>query len=266
MSAYKDKYINFIDGYNFQNKQNKRYLIIGNSGSGKTSLAISLILAREFGYLKKIVFIIGGFNSILNNLKKDFQKSGIEIEIHVPNTRKEMEQITNSLTNLSSGDLLFIDDYTHLLKTGANFLTKIFTTSRQMGFDIILILHKFKLMNSLIRMNSSKIFITKIERDMYDDFPQLENLHGQEPVVIDDNEFYGMGIENIDFKNINLDKKNLPKLIKNESANTKIDEMIKIGNKNNEMTVKKTDVDLKKKTPLNLKNEVRNGILRALRK
>jgi hypothetical protein len=222
-------------------------------------------LAGEFGYLKRIVFIIGGFNTILNNLKKDFNAAEIDIEIHIPNDKKELINITNNL-KLGPGDLLFLDDMSHYLKTGSDFLIKIFTTSRQMNYDIILILHKFKMMNTILRTNASKIFITKIEKDMLDEYPQLKNYIGKEPIIIEDGELYGLGIENIDFKNIKLDKKKLPKLIKKESNISKIDQMIKVGNKNNEMNIKKTDVDLKKKTPIDLKREVRNGIGKALRR
>jgi hypothetical protein len=265
MDSYKDKYFDFIDNYNFQNKQNKRYLIVGASGSMKTSLAVSLILAGEFGYLQKIIFIIGGFNTILNNLKKDFEKNDINVEIHIPNNRKELIDITNNL-KLNKGDLLILDDMSHFLKSGSDFLVKIFTTSRQMGYDIILILHKFKMMNPILRMNASKIFITKIEKDMISEYPALENLAGQEPIVIEDGELYGVGIEDINFKNIKLDKKKLPQLIKNESTKSRMDEMIRVGNKNNEMNIKKSDPDLKKKTPINLKNEVRAGIKMALKR
>jgi hypothetical protein len=263
---YKQEYFNFIDNYNFSNKQNKRYLIIGSSGSMKTSLGISLILSGDFGYKKRIIFVIGGYNTILNNLKKDFKSADIEIEIHIPENKKDLINITSNL-KLGPGDLLFLDDMSHFLKSGSDFLIKIFTTSRQLNYDVILILHKFKLMNPILRMNASKIFITKIEKDMINEYPDLKNYIGQEPIVIEDGEFYGVGIENIDFKNISLDKKKLPQLIKQDTALTKIDSMIKIGNKNNEMTVKKDDPDLKnKKKPIDLKREVRAGILRALKK
>lgn len=269
MDNYKDKYLDFISEYNFQNKQNKRYLIVGASGSMKTSLAVSLILAGEFGYLQKIIFIIGGFNTILNNLKKDFEKNDIEVEIHIPNDRKDLIRITNNL-KLQKGDLLVLDDMSHFLKSGSDFLVKIFTTSRQMGYDIILILHKFKMMNTILRTNASKIFITKIEKDMISEYPELQNYIGHEPIVIEDNEFYGFGIDNISFKNIKLDKKNLPQLIKKETPKSRIDEMIRVGNKNNEMNIKKNDPDLKngpvKKKPIDLKNEVRAGIKMALKR
>ena len=62
-----DKYFSFIDSYNFNNKNNNRFLIVGASGSMKTSLAISLILSNEMGRKKKIVFIKGGENKILDN-------------------------------------------------------------------------------------------------------------------------------------------------------------------------------------------------------
>jgi GTPase SAR1 family protein len=45
--------------------------VIGASGTGKTSLALSLILS-ELPRHKKIYFIIGGYNLILESLKKDF--------------------------------------------------------------------------------------------------------------------------------------------------------------------------------------------------
>ena len=262
---YKNKYFDFINDYNIQNKENKRYLIVGKSGTMKTSLGISLILAGDFGFFKKITFIVGSNNIILNTLKKDFEKSDIEVIIHCPETKKELIDIVSKI-KMSPGSLIFIDDISHFIKESSNFLIKLFTVSRQMKTDIILILHKYKYMNPTLRNNANKIFVTKIEKDVIADYPLLEKYIGQEPIVIENNELFKVNISDIGFHNINLDKKNLPIINKKETSDG-IGKIFKIGSdEKSEMLIKKDDVDLKKKRPIDLKNEVRKGIHKALRR
>jgi hypothetical protein len=48
-------------------------------------------------------------------------------------------------------------------------INKIYTASRQSKYDVILILHKLKMFNNIVRQNSSKIFITSLSKEIVDE-------------------------------------------------------------------------------------------------
>ena len=212
-----ENFYEFIDKYNINNNQNHRYLIIGNSGSGKTSLAISLILS-ELPRHKKIYFIVGGDNILLHKLKKDFEDNNVKIEIHIINDLNDIEKLNISP---KMNELVVLDDLSHLIKNSKKlmiFVNKIFTASRQSKYNVILILHKLKMFNGMVRQNATKIFITSLSKEIIDEFDLEET--PQVPFVIDNNKgtIGGHIINKLNFDNVKFDK-NLPIITKEKNNN-----------------------------------------------
>jgi GTPase SAR1 family protein len=257
-----NNFYNFIDKYNLNNGQNHRYLIIGSSGSGKTSLAISLILS-ELPRHKKIIFIIGGENLLLHKLKKDFEENNIEIEIHIINTLKDIENLN---INPSPNELVVLDDLSHLIKNSQKLMTlinKIYTASRQSKYNVILILHKLKMFNNMVRQNSTKIFITSITKEILDEFDELKNvpintLKKNLPLMIDlsNDKIGGYIVKELSFDKIKFDK-NLPVITKDMRLKNEY-------SSRGDFQYKKKDPDVKKNNPTKTKEEISSGIKNAI--
>jgi hypothetical protein len=132
------------------------------------------------------------------------------IEIHEKLLKNPNDEIIN-LKNLGKGDLVIIDDLSDVLAKHQSklndFLNKAFTTSRHAGYDIIVILHKLKLNNVMVRQNASKIIITGISNDILNEFGEhiinpnflpiiLNPMKGykQEMLEIDDKRPMGKGM------------------------------------------------------------------------
>lgn len=177
------------------NLQNKRYLILGSSGSGKTTLAHSLI-AFDLRKHRRIVFIEGGQNILLDRLQPIYEDGFLQIErynLTHENVKEVIEKIEKEIDEMSRRDsLLFslyvIDDISHLMKESvrmASFLNKMATTSRQAGYDLIVILHSLKLGNVMLRNNCSKIFITSPDKQYITEFADIIQDPEAKPIVID---------------------------------------------------------------------------------
>ena len=259
-----DNFYKFINTYNLNNNQNHRYLIIGNSGSGKTSLAISLILS-EMPRHKKIYFIIGAHNILLNRLKKDFEENNVEIEIHEINS---IEDLDNLNISPSKNDLVVLDDLTHLMKNSKKLMTminKIYTASRQSKYNVILILHKLKMFNGLVRQNSTKIFITSLSKEIMDEFEDFKNVSMNElkkhlPIVINENgEAGGHVVKELNFDRIKFSKE-LPIIEKNINKRNQY-----YVNNNQDYQILKKDADLKQsKSLVKVKKDVEGGVKNAI--
>jgi hypothetical protein len=218
-------FFNFIDNYNINNNQNYRYLIIGGSGSRKTSLAISLILC-DLPRHNKIHFLLGSTNLLINNLKKDFIENGIEVEIHYIDTVNDLNNLMEKNLIINKNELVLIDDLSHLFnasKKFTQFLNKIFTASRQNGYDVILILHKLKFMNPLLRQNSTRILFTSKNKEVSNFLS--ENFDKNEVNKLNPPFSYnisGGSIDSVNIPELNFDKikfdKDLPKIIKLNKA------------------------------------------------
>ncbi len=262
-----DNFYNFINQYNINNNQNHRYLIVGSSGSGKTSLALSLILS-ELPRHKKIYFIIGGDNLILESLKKDFEKNNIKIEIHYINNLQDIENLN---IEPKKNDLVFIDDLSHMMKNSKKLLTfinKIFTASRQSKYDVILILHKLKMFNNMARQNATKIFITSLSKDIEDEFPELMDLQNSLPLVIDclKNNYGGHVIPELNFDKIKFSK-DLPVITKDKSLrdrymiNNNKDYQLLKKSSNKSIETQKKEIDKGIKNAITTKPKISNNLL-----
>ena len=259
-----DNFYKFINTYNLNNNQNHRYLIIGNSGSGKTSLAISLILS-EMPRHKKIYFIIGAHNILLNRLKKDFEENNVEIEIHEINSIEDLDDLNISP---SKNDLVVLDDLTHLMKNSKKLMTminKIYTASRQSKYNVILILHKLKMFNGLVRQNSTKIFITSLSKEIMDEFEDFKNVSMNElkkhlPIVINENgEAGGHIVKELSFDKIKFSKE-LPIIEKNMNKRNQY-----YINNNQDYQILKKDADLKQsKSLVKVKKDVESGVKNSI--
>lgn len=187
----KNKLINMFEDFNINNKQNKRYIIIGNSGTQKTQLGFYLLL-KEFNNILRIKFILGGKSVIFEKFKSLLIDNNIVVEEYIINNINDLNDLlkdnNNKLYDLRKNDLIFIDDITHLMKNNIKFeifLNKIFTTSRQKNYDIILILHKFKLFNKVIRNNATKMFFNSIDKELKEEFDDIILNYNLFPIVID---------------------------------------------------------------------------------
>ena len=182
------------------NKQNERILIYGPSGSGKTTLAHLLILE----YLRKyntIIFLEGGVSNVNDSMSESYEKrcfikikrytlSNGRLEDHIDDLNTYISDPLNK-RNLKF-TLFFIDDLSAILKGNTKlqiFLDQIFTTSRQAGYDIICILHKYKLNNPMMRQNATKIIITKRKTDDLEHFKNSEYLAPFKEYIKDFNAF-----------------------------------------------------------------------------
>lgn len=259
-----ENFYKFINTYNLNNNQNHRYLIIGNSGSGKTSLAISLILS-EMPRHKKIYFVIGAHNILLNRLKKDFEDNNVEIEIHEINSIQDLDDLN---INPSKNDLVVLDDLTHLMKNSRKLMTminKIYTASRQSKYNVILILHKLKMFNGLVRQNSTKIFITSMSKEIIDEFEDFKNipmseLKKQLPIVInDDGEIQNHIVKELNFDKIKFSKE-LPIIEKNMSKRAQY-----YTSQGQDYQILKKDADLKQsKSLVKVKKDVESGVKNSI--
>ena len=193
---------NFFENMNISNDNNNRFIIIGESGSGKTTLAFTLM----YSYLPKYVehtYIIGGKNKLAERNIKLFNSGNIQTTVYdienkkVTTTRfveenKELKLksiITDfngfpDLTKIRKHSLLFIDDVSHCIQDNSlnKFLNQSFTTSRQQEYDIIAILHKVKLGNTLMRKNATKLFFTSYNDEIAKEFPEINNT-GSFPII-----------------------------------------------------------------------------------
>jgi len=177
------------------NLKNSRYCIIGPSNSGKTTLAHCLI-GYDLRKHRKITFLEGGKNILLDQLLPIYKKGNIEIErinLTENNIKEKINEIEKYIDEqINSKELLYqlfvIDDITHLMKESSklqSFLNKMYTTSRQSGYDIISILHSIKLGNTIMRKNCTKIFITSNQPEFIDEFKNTIKDTNSIPIVID---------------------------------------------------------------------------------
>src|SRR5271168_606570 len=140
-----DKTVNLFDYFNIRSNQNNRYLITGNSGGGKTTQAFDLIFNVLPKY-KRHIYIFGGKDKFKEMVLPEIREMGVDVHDLYLDDSKMLDDII--FENLGKGDLLVVDDLSHLMANHdsyiVNFLNKCYTCSRQQGFDIITIVHKFK--------------------------------------------------------------------------------------------------------------------------
>jgi len=167
---YEKEDINLFNLLNVNSPQNNRILIIGPSGSGKTQLLYDLIL----NYLPKHrrhIYLYGQEDILKKALIPEFKKNNVAIYEKLIRTNKDT---LPNLSNLQRGDLLIIDDLTDLMSSSTTnlnkFLIKVFTTSRHQGYNVILIVHKFKLSNPLVRNNATKIILAGLDDELQEIF------------------------------------------------------------------------------------------------
>ena len=165
MNENKNNDINLFELFDIDSPQNHRILIIGGSGSRKTT---SLYRDLIFNYLPKHyrhIYISGVDDIMKKSIIPHLQKNGVEVFEKILEEAPK-EDIIN-LQSLGKGDLVIIDDLSDIMgknKNGINnFLNKAFTTSRHQGYNIILIVHKLKLNNPMIRNNATKIILTSAD-------------------------------------------------------------------------------------------------------
>ena len=243
-SINRQNLINLYQPLNICNLNNKRYIIIGNSGSHKTQLAFYL-LANDFNKYLRIKFILGGKSKIYDNLKKILEDNNIIIEEYILNNVQDLVNLLNdqnsNLFKLNRGDIVFIDDVTHLMKSSQKFevfLNKIFTTSRQKEYDIILILHKFKMFNKVIRNNATKLFFTSTDQELIDEFDDIICNYNLWPIVINNLERKQL-ILNIDDNDSFQDMFKLKHISINQKTGEGLLKFVKKTNNKNFITVNK---------------------------
>ncbi len=162
---------NLFESFGIFSKQNNRYLIIGPSGSGKTHLSYQLIFFVLPKY-RRHIYIYGSNDALKTAFIPRFKDLNIQIfELPIIHG-SDLSKL--DFDALKVGDLVIVDDLSHILAERDNelikFLNKAYTASRHKGFDIITILHKYKLNNRMIRDNCTKIFITGINNEIINEF------------------------------------------------------------------------------------------------
>jgi len=155
--------------FNVNSPQNHRIIILGNSGSGKTTTFYDLVFNHLPKHLRHI-YISGAEDNLKNSIIPLLQENGIEIYNKIINNANDLNINFNKLHR---GDLLLIDDLSQHIKGNnkiTEFLNKAFTTSRHNGFNIIVILHKLKLNNVMMRNNATKIILTSLDNEYLKEF------------------------------------------------------------------------------------------------
>jgi len=228
-----DNVTNLFNQYNIVSFQNNRFLITGASGGGKTHLAFQLIFFVLPRY-KRHLYIYGGYDELKDKMLPEFTNLGIKIYDKKIDKSNELEDI--DFESLTRGDLLFIDDLSHLMANRDHelltFLNKCYTCSRQKGFDIITIAHKLKMNNTMIRENCTKLFFTNLNESLKNEFKEYIVRPDVLPIVLD--------VTN-NFKQQYLD---LTSLSKRCEYSSHINERLKIDEKKIPLFVRRT------KTPI----------------
>jgi hypothetical protein len=154
--------INLFEMFNIDSPQNHRILIIGGSGSRKTTCLYRDLI---FNYLPKHfrhIYISGIDDIMKKSIIPHLENKGIQVFEKILDQAPKDDII--NLKSLGKGDLVIIDDLSDIMSKNRNginnFLNKAFTTSRHQGYNIILIVHKLKLNNPMIRNNATKIILT----------------------------------------------------------------------------------------------------------
>lgn len=179
------------------NVKNSKYIILGSSGSGKTTL-MHILIGYEMRKHRRIIFLEGGKNILLDQLEPIYKEANIEIVRYTLNNSNVIEKL-RELENLIDKEtkensmlytLICIDDISHLMKDSSklqSFLTKVYTTSRQALYDCICILHSLKMGNVVMRNNCDKIFITSTDQQYIDEFKNIIVSVDEYPIIIDCN-------------------------------------------------------------------------------
>lgn len=181
------KYINsLVDS----NSQNERMCLIGPSGTGKTTTLFELLFFHCRRY-KRIVFCFDSVNKLVNTytpLLRDL--CNIEIDLYSPDQINEIEDKYFTEEMLNSGELLFtcfvFDDITHKItdQTLKRFLIKLFTCSRQTGADVLITLHRIRNFIKIILMNSTRILITKVNKEVEEEFGEMIINRKSLPIIL----------------------------------------------------------------------------------
>ena len=158
-----------FDIFNINSPQNNRILIVGPSGSGKTTLLYDMVFNHLPKY-RRHIYLHGAHDALKSSIIPELKKNGIKVyEKFIKNNNDTFID----LDKMQKHDLLIIDDLSDQMKSSSKlneFLNKVFTTSRHIGFDVILIVHKFKLSNPMIRNNATKIILAGLDKELLDLF------------------------------------------------------------------------------------------------
>ena len=180
----KKEYNNLFDLFNVDSPQNNRIIIVGPSGTGKTSLLYDLIF-NHLPVHRRHIYLHGTQDSLKNSIIPELKRVNIKV------FEKIISNSNDSLVNLDKlqqGDLLIIDDLSDQMKSSSKlneFLNKVFTTSRHSQYNVILIVHKFKLSNPMIRNNATKIILSGLDKELLDLFGDKIVNKDIKPIVLD---------------------------------------------------------------------------------
>lgn len=224
------QYINSLVESNYQNQ---RICVIGPAGSGKTTLLFQLLFFHCRKY-KRHVYVFDSVNKLVNTYKPIFEDiCHIEVDCYNSNEIGKLEQKYLNDEMFKSHELLYtcfiIDDITDKINDGKmrNFLVKLFTTSRQMGCDVLIALHKIKLNLKIVLSNATKIFLTKLTEEAEDEFgehiiqpnllPICINVITGKQEFFDLSGFKGISLNLLLHRMILTDPKKFPKFVRSKT-------------------------------------------------
>ena len=171
---------------------NNRLLIIGPSGSGKTSTLIHLLLT-ELGPYKRIIYIHGSIDETFLGFVKAQERHQCNIEIvdvfiNDDNLKLQINLLTKQLHLMNKDDLVLVDDLTPFMNKKnklSDLLSTIFTVSRHKSYDVVAIMHKITLHNTLVRNNCTKlIFLGGVTKEVEKEYGSYISNPNINPIIL----------------------------------------------------------------------------------